>query len=380
MRQQNSVLKELAHSGAVTKNNTPNHHRRVTTPTLSAQVLLLALLLTIPVVGQGRPAEAGMQGDGNLKVMTYNTYVGAEFVGVTDPDLANFLQAITNLILEARASDPPARARAVARLIAANKPHLVSLQEVATWSTGPSPENLTVEFDYLQLLLNALAAQGVPYTPVATLTHFDVTMPSSLGLYVRNTWRVAVIARGNLKPDAFPFTNIQSANWTNTLIVPIPALGIQLPFPRGWISADVAYRGKQFRFIAAHLDSSSATREKAQGLELLNGPANTGLPVIVAADLNADCANPSDTTYPTCINFSNAGFTDAWTAAHPFEPGYTKHVPVMTERSDYVMIRDLFGVTAAALVGEEIGDRTPAGLYPSDHAGVVVRLNRHEEK
>ncbi len=329
--------------------------------------------------------------------MTYNMYVGTEYVGVTDPNYTNFLQAMTNLILDVRASDPAGRAQAIARQIAATRPHLVSLQEVATWSTGPTKGNLTVEFDYLQLLLDALAAQGVQYTPVASLTHFDVTLPSSTG-FGRNTWRVVILARADLKPEDFSFTNVQAATWSVplTLVVrlraldgraddcPVPLrpsdLACRMPFPRGWVSADVTYRGKQFRIIGAHLDSASALLEIPQGLELLNGPANTALPVIVAADLNADCSNPSDPTYPTCDNFRNAGFIDAWTAANPFEPGFTKFLPVMTKRSDYVMVRGRFRVQAAALVGEEVGDMTPTGLWPSDHCGVVARLQHPGEE
>ncbi len=300
------------------------------------------------------------------------------------------MQAVTQLILDVRASDPQGRAEAIARQIAATRPHLVSLQEVATWSTGPTKDNLTMEFDFLQLLLDALAAQGVPYTPVASLTHFDVTLPSSLG-YLRNTWRVAILARADLQPEDFPFTNVQTAPWSpsatlsyrlpaldNSVDCPVPLTGslCVMPFPRGWASADVTYRGKQFRFIGAHLESRSASRNIREGLELLNGPASTALPVIIAADLNCDLSNPSDTKYPTCVNVLNAGFIDAWSAANPFVPGYTRDLPNMTMRSDYVMIRSLFGVPAAALVGEEIGDMTATGLWPSDHCGVVVRLDR----
>ncbi len=378
------------------RNNPRTHGRRWLTRVRLPIQVLLALVLAVTVAAQNRPAEPSLQGGGSLKVMTYNMYVGTEYVGLTDPIYANFLQAVTNGILEVRASDPPGRAQAIARQIAATMPHLVSLQEVATWSTGPTKDNLTVEFDYLQLLLDALAAQGVQYTPVASLTSWDATVPSTFG-FVRNTWRVVIIARADLKPEDFSYTNFQAATWTATLVVPLPALkgrpddcpvplrpsdlACRMPFRRGWVSTDVSYRGKQFRIIGAHLDSASALLEIPQGLQLLNGPANTALPVVVAADLNADCSNPSDPTYPTCDNFRNAGFIDAWTAANPFEPGFTKFLPVMTKGSDYVMVRGRFRVQAAVLVGEEVGDMTPTtGLWPSDHCGVVARLQHPGEE
>lgn len=356
--------------------------------------ILLALLLGVTVAAQNRPAEPSLQGEGSLKVMTYNMYAGTEYVGLTNPDYAIFSQAVTNLMLDVRANDSAGRVRAIARQIAATMPHLVSLQEVATWSTGTTKDNLTVEFDFLQLLLDALAAQGVRYASVAALTHFDVTLPGTLG-YVRNTWRVVILARADLKPEDFSFTNVQAAPWSAAATIsyrlpaldgsadcPVPLTGplCVMPFPRGWASADVTYREKQFRYISAHLESRSASRNIREGLELLNGPANTTLPVVVAADLNCDLNNPSDPKYPTCINFLGAGFKDAWSAANPNESGYTKDLPVMTMRGDYVMVRGRFGVQAAVLVGEEVGDMTSTGLWPSNHCGVVARLQLPTEE
>ena len=135
----------------------------------------------------------------------------------------------------------------------------------------------------------------------------------------------------------------------------------------------MTYRGKPVRFIAAHLDPSVALN-LAQGDELLAGPAATTLPVVIAADLNVDAANPNDPKFPTYVKLLDAGFMDAWTAANPFEPGYTVRLPTLTNRSDYVMARHRFHARAALLVGEEPGDTTPSGLWPSDHCGVFASL------
>ena len=355
----------------------------------------IALFFAVGLAAQDPPAERSLQGEGTLKVMTYNMYVGTEYgPGVLSSNLDVFKQAITQLILDVQASDPPGRAQAIARQIATANPHLVSLQEVATWSTGPTKDNLSVEFDFLQLLLEALAAQGVQYTPAGTLTHFDVTLPSSTG-YARNTWRVVILARTDLKPQHLSFTNIDAAPWSPsaTLSYPLAALNgsadcpvpltgslCVMPFPRGWVSADVTYRGKRLRYINAHLESRSASRNILEGHELLNGPANTALPVTVAADLNCDLANPSDPKYPTCLNFLDAGFIDAWSAANPYEPGYTKDLPEMTMRGDYVMVRGGFEPQTTALFGEEVGDMTLTGLWPSNHCGVAAKLQLPEEE
>lgn len=350
--------------------------------------VVLALVLVAPAGAQNRPSDPHLQGQGTLKVMTYNMYVGTDYAGMLDHDLNNFLQAATNMVLGIRASDPAGRAQAIAREIVATKPHLVSLQEVATLSTGPTKDNLTSEFDYLQLLLQALSAQGAQYVPVAWSTTWDAIVPTSTG-FARNTWSVYVLARADLNSEDFSFTGSQGGTFTTTLVVHLYALDgrssfcpvplkldgtCRMPWPRGWAYTDVFYRDKRFRIIGAHLDSSSALLEVPQGLELLNGPAKTSLPVIVAADLNCDCSNPDDPMYATCVNFSNAGFTDAWAAANPFATGYTKHLPVVTKRSDYVMARGRFHVQAADIVGDQVSDKTTSGLWPSDHAGVVARL------
>jgi len=354
---------------------------------------LLAALFVAVVTAQSPPAELAGQGGAKLKVLTYNVYVGTEYAGMTASSLDDFLQAATNLVLDVRASDPAGRALAVARQIAEHSPHLVSLQEVFTLSTGPSRDELTLEYDYLQLLLEALNDLGMQYAPVVSLTTWDATVPTSLGLYVRNTWRVVMLARTDLKADHLSLSNVQAAPWSAalTLRVRLRALDgradlcpvalssdgtCRMPMARGWIAADVAYGGEWFRFIGAHLDSASPLLEVPQGLELLNGPANTAWPVIVAADLNCDCSDPADAFYATCGAFDDYGFIDAWTGARPWEPGDTKELPNLTRRSDYVMFRGPFEVSSAAVVGDEPGDMTASGLYPSDHAGVVVKFGR----
>lgn len=362
----------------------------------------IAVTFAVALAAQNPPAEPSLQGQGTLKVMTYNTYVGTEYVGLTNPSLPVFLQAVTNMLQEAVANDPQGRAQAIARQIAETRPVLVSLQEVATFSTGPTKDNLTVQIDSLQLLLDALAALGTPYIPVVSFETWGATFPSSTGLYIRNTWRIAIIARADLKPEDLSFTNVQPSTWSPaaTLSYRIPALDGSadcpvpltgslciMPFPRGWASVDVRYRDKQFRYINVHLESRSTSRNILEGIELLNGPANTSLPVIVAGDFNCDLSNPSDPKYPTCLNFLDHGFVDAWTVASPPEPGYTKPLfpldnpgATMTQRGDYVMVRGRFKVQAAVLVGEEVGDMTSTGLWPSNHCGVVARLQHPGEE
>ena len=49
-------------------------------------------------------------------------------------------------------------------------------------------------------------------------------------------------------------------------------------------------------------------------------------------------------------------------------------VSLLTERIDFVLFRGDFAVHSVEVVGDEPVDRTPSGLWPSDHAGVVAQL------
>lgn len=350
--------------------------------------ILVACLAAITVSAQTRSTDPQMQGQGILKVMTYNIYVGTEYAGLLTHNLDDFKTAATQMVLDVRASDPSGRMQAIAREIVVNMPHLVSLQEVSTLSTGPTKDNLTMEFDYLQLLLQALTDQGAPYKVVASEKTWDAIIPMHDG-FARATWSVVVLARADLDSADFSFTGSQGGTFTATFIPHLYALdghpdlcpvaltstgACKMPWPRGWAYTDVFYRDKSLRIVAAHLDSASEFLEIPQGIELLHGPANASLPVIVAGDLNCDCSTLNDPMYPTCQNFKDAGFLDLWAAANPSDVGYTKHLPVLNQRSDYVMGKGRFKAQAALIVGDKIGDQTSFGLWPSDHASVVVRV------
>jgi endonuclease/exonuclease/phosphatase family metal-dependent hydrolase len=102
--------------------------------------------------------------------------------------------------------------------------------------------------------------------------------------------------------------------------------------------------------------------------------------VVLVGDLNSQ---PDDTAgaYGT---FAAAGYVDAWVVVHGPEGGFTAgqtelldNVPSkLDHRIDFVLYqpRGIHAV-AAEVLGEELDDRTPTGLWPSDHAGVVATLH-----
>jgi hypothetical protein len=90
---------------------------------------------------------------------------------------------------------------------------------------------------------------------------------------------------------------------------------------------------------------------------------------------------PSDPFYGTYADFQGHGFQDAWSEANPDVPGLTccqaetlTNMPsAYYKRVDLVLIHGDLNVVSALRYGAKPSDRT-MGLWPSDHAGVAVRL------
>src|SRR5215831_11007972 len=297
--------------------------------------------------------------------------------------LTEFLLAVGETITQVRATDLPSRMQAVAQ-----QPTLVSLQELDQWSTGPFDQTtqtcgaVTTEFDMAQELTNALAAGGAAYT--IAYEAIQVHIPPIPGLFangqflcVEVTNHVAILARTDLNSQ-FSWTNPQSGQYSAKVFFNSP----QGPFPspRAWVSVDVLFHGKPFRFIGTHLESDDAAVRRLQGGELRAGPANTPLPVIIAMDSNARAAPPPQD--PTYVDFLTAGYSDVWSEIFPSRPGFTccqaelvnNVASQLSRRIDLILTLGNVRAQRAALFGAEQASKTPDGLWPSDHAGVGAQL------
>jgi endonuclease/exonuclease/phosphatase family metal-dependent hydrolase len=324
--------------------------------------------------------------DRTLTVMTRNMYLGTDFGGVfaaqSPPQL---LSEVAEAYANVQASNPPARVAAVADEIADEQPALVSLQEVALWQTGafldPSPAT-NVQYDYLQLLLDDLSQRGMHYAPVAVLTNFEAEAPAlgAAGAFdVRFTDRLVLLARTDQKTSQFKLENVSAQHFNTNLTLPTPTLGA-LTIPRGWIAADVKTRGKTYRFVATHLESFYQPVGYVQATELLAGPANTTLPVVMAGDFNADAGGADPSTHATYQLLLSGSFLDAWAETHPNDPGFTWPLFLTnpfayvspSQRIDLVLTRGGVEPEGADVVGEE--NVTPTKPMPSDHAGLVATL------
>jgi hypothetical protein len=356
-------------------------------------VLLFAALLlggpTTPAVGQ-----EFSQGKGNLRVMTYNVDEGADLsIAFTATTFAEFLADITTILNNVRATNPPERAAAIARQIGEAKPTLVSLQEATEWQTCPATADFkncagppTVQFDLLQLILDALQQQGQSYKVVTTEIANNLAAPSSAGVIVFYTQRIAILARADIDPNQLRLSNIQADTFAATFTVPIVTGSVVVH--RAWAAVDVKLHHTDFRYIATQLEAFDPNVNYAQGQELLTGPANTSLPIIMAMDSNSKANAPPNAFTPTYDSLISGGFTDAWTAANPDDPGPTccqaetllNPISLVTDRIDLVLVRGGLEVRAARIFGGSQRDRTPSGLWPSDHAAVAARLKFGEDE
>jgi endonuclease/exonuclease/phosphatase family metal-dependent hydrolase len=335
------------------------------------RLVLLIMLATLrfagPVLaetGDRRQDDQDNPGAREVKVMVRNLYFGADLApAIAAQTLPEFIGAVTGIFATVQASAPSARVAAVAEEIAAAKPDLVGLQEVALWRSqfppdfAPAPNATTVEFDFLQILLAELAARGEDYEVVAVHVTNDIEAPA-------------------LTP-AGPCC--QEGTFTAQLPLTLPG-GLVYVQKRGWLSVDVRLRGAQFRFITSHLETDAAAPiQEQQGLEIVAGPAASRLPVIFVCDCNSRADGTGTATYAGLLG---AGFEDTWFERHPHNPGLTccqdenlrNEESKFDRRIDLIMLRGRSQVLRARVVGDEPDERSVGGLWPSDHAGVVARL------
>ncbi len=341
--------------------------------------LSLAVLLALPAAAAGAAPDTSNR-DREVTVMSRNLYLGASLGPLISPPGGDVLAGVRAVWAQVQATDYPQRAQALADEIVENDPLLIGLQEVTTYRRGPvfSPAPAEeVILDFLQILLDELAARGGQYRVVASVENFDGELPHFTGapattFDLRLTDRDVIIARADVPASQLQVLDTDAGNFATALSLPIG--GQPTPIVRGWVSADVRHRGKVFRFVNTHPEAFSDAVNGAQIAELVAGPLATTLPVVLVGDLNATAASAS------MQRLDDAGFVDTALTAATRDAGPTCCFNALvtggslTSRIDYVLHRGRFEAVAQRRVGHLEADRTPGELYPSDHAGVVADL------
>jgi endonuclease/exonuclease/phosphatase family metal-dependent hydrolase len=298
-----------------------------------------------------------------------------------------FLAANAQIFANVQATNFPERAKSLAREIADAKPTLVGIQEGSVWSTGPinNPAPATnVEYDFIATLRSELAAIGAPYDVVRIQKEADLEAPAGAPYFkdIRLVMHDAILVRAGLAGEV-TVTNAQSANFQNRLVI-TTGLGQQIPVDRGWVAADAVVNKRAFRIINTHLEAFHPGVRLQQAQELLAGPiASAPGKVVLVGDINSgpDVPDPNDRlAYQALVG---GGMVDAWPIANPGDPGPTAgfsellddpSASVLTNRIDLVMTKGSVGVVSSQRTGIDSDLRTPSGLWPSDHAGVLAAL------
>ena len=321
-----------------------------------------------------------------LTVMTRNLYVGAPIEALFDAELP-LPVAAWELWQQVKTTNYPERAEAMADEIARARPHLIGLNEVSYFDVQTTAGAETL--DFLPILLNELAERRLDYVPVAYVQNFAGQVPlfdPATGVQGMATLVDFdfILARGDVT-----VSDPQAANFEAAVveIADIPGIG-QMPIQilRGWASIDAEVHGFAFRFVVSHLEPGEEQPDiqEAQGFELMAALDDEQLPIIMVGDMNS-AADRSTT--PTYGNFIDIGdYRDTWNRR---QPGYTccqlsdllNRRSVLDKRVDLILFSDDFGLgrgnrraIRSWLVGNRFWDKTPSGLWPSDHAGVITSL------
>jgi endonuclease/exonuclease/phosphatase family protein len=368
----------------------------------SSIALLFCLTVAAPLAA-APPDQANNRK--TVTVMTRNLYLGADVAPVilaaaTGGDI---VAAVSEVWATVQFTDFPARAAGLAGEIAAAQPDLIGLQEAEVWQSQPvpgqsNPDAQPVEYDFPQILLDTLAAQGLHYEVAAEETGFSIELPGLTAdglVLISLTEHEVILARSDLKTSQLKLANRRTGHFATNVEFEVPDTGQVVTVLRGWASVDAKIRGESFRFLTTHLEAENLDIRNAQALELVLGPADTTLPVVLVADANSDANAQSPIWDPVAYDvFLGAGFTDAWFQAHPGEFVTTCcNAPDLTNptfpdpednegRIDLVLYRDAgdFSTLGAALLGANAADRVSNGttlIWPSDHAGLAATLQIH---
>jgi endonuclease/exonuclease/phosphatase family metal-dependent hydrolase len=387
-----------------------SHVRSVRT-VLASLLTMVCLAAGLAVSPETQAAPSGAPPGKPVTVMTRNLYLGGDITRPLDATsgktgvaaLLAFGQANHVLAGIVDRTDFPARAASLAREIATNAPDVVGLQEVALWRHGDmqippnplfgEPNAQTVDYDFLQTLLDELAALGADYRAAEVQEESDVEGPAfatqpadGTGRDVRLTMRDAILVRGGIK-----VAGSHSAQYLTR--IGFDLAGRTFSFIRGYNWVDVTKGTKQLRVVNTHLESQSSGIAAMQAGELLAGPAHvTGRPVVVVCDCNSDPLNgtgkPQDPTphWTAYRLLTGSGLFDEWKQWSATDPGFTSgfnelvndaDASAIDHRIDLVLAHGADGrplrVDRGAVVGTDPAEKVGA-LWPSDHAGVVLRL------
>jgi endonuclease/exonuclease/phosphatase family metal-dependent hydrolase len=336
----------------------------------------------------------------NVTVMTRNVFLGADLApAIGAPDIASAINGAGTVWNEFQATKFPERAIPLANEIKASKADLVGLQEVALWrkqapSDGGAPPlspvagataATQVEQDFLKLLQARL---GDSYKLVKANEEFDAELPvdqdnsdstgagplATLGadLDARLTMRDVILLR---KGSKLKIGKVRAGHYTTRYEPDVG--GIEIPVDRGWVSAEAKLGKRTFRFVNTHLEAFGDPKIRAaQAKELTKGALKTKEQVILVGDLNSggpkdhEPEQPGDDlAYKALTKF---GLFNNGARQSCCYQSLTDADAKFDHTVDHVMTKPALKTVKTRITGNT--ERTPSGLWPSDHGGVIATL------
>jgi endonuclease/exonuclease/phosphatase family protein len=356
---------------------------------MSALLAGALLALALPTVAEAKKGP-------KITVMTRNVFLGADLSpAIGAASLADAIDGAGVIYNEMQSTKFAERAKPLAREIKRSKADLVGLQEVALWrkqtpsDLGGPPQNpagkpaTQVDQDFLALLKRELKRS---YKVVVVQQEFDAELPvdqdgsdATGGLFgadfdARLTMRDVILVRRGSKVK---LGKKRKGHFTTRYEPNVG--GFVLPVDRGWASVEAKLGKKKFRFVDTHLEAfGDPTIREAQAKELTKGPLKSKRQVILVGDLNSGIARHNEPEQPgddlafkalAGFGMKDNGAVQSCCYSSLFDPAATFDHTV-----DHVLSKPGLKTTRAFVTGNKASERTPSGLWPSDHGGVVSTL------
>ena len=358
----------------------------------TALTLALAVALLFPVSAQAQRAPT-------ITVMTRNVFLGADLSpAINAQTIPQAIDGAGTVWNELQATKFAERAVPLAREIRASKADLVGLQEVALWrkqtpsdggappiNPGASPAT-EVEIDFLAELRKHL---GNSYRVVVVQEEFDAELPvdadgndatgnaalSGADFDARLTMRDVILVRRGSKVKV----GKTRRGHFRTRFEPTIAGLFKLPVDRGWASVEARVGKRQFRFVNTHLEAFGDPKiREAQAKELTRGPLKTKKQVVLVGDLNSGVKRHNQPERPgddlAFKALAKFGLKDNGAVQSCCYPSLFDANAVFDHTVDHVLTKPGLRTVRAFVTGKDPSARTPSGLWPSDHGGVVSRI------
>jgi endonuclease/exonuclease/phosphatase family metal-dependent hydrolase len=337
--------------------------------------------------------------------MTRNVFLGADLApAINATSIPAAIDGAGVIWNEFQRTRFPDRAKPLAREIKRSRADLVGLQEVAQWrrqspSDGGAPPispiptstpATQIEQDFLAILRRELRRIRARYRVVAVQREFDAELPVDVDgsdatgtgplagfgsdFDARLTMRDVILVRRGSKVR---LGKVRRGHFETRYEPNIG--GVVIPVDRGWVSVEARRRGKRFRFVNTHLEAFGDPRiREAQARELTRGPLDTRRQLVLVGDLNSGVARHNEPEQPgddlafralARFGMKDNGAVQSCCYDNLFDPN-----AVFDHTVDHILSKPGLRRLRARVTGDDAGQRTASGLWPSDHGGVVSRL------